>query len=90
MSLPVLALAAALLLLSAGCASPGTPLEGPRDPRTAVPPGVDRAFLHFTDSVVAPGDVPPDFTLPTPDGGTLLSLSTFRGRPLVLVFGSLT
>lgn len=33
----------------------------------------------------APGDVAPDFTLPR-DGGGTISLSAFRGRPVVLFF----
>lgn len=32
-----------------------------------------------------PGDVAPDFTLPR-DGGGMISLSAFRGRPVVLFF----
>ena len=87
--------AAALLLLlattAAGCASasPGRPRGSP-DPRSMVPPGVKAEWLHFADPAVRPGDEGPDFTLPTPDGASSLSLSTFRGRPLVLVFGSYT
>jgi hypothetical protein len=86
--LPLLLLAAA----AAGCASadPGRDRSGPIDPRTMVPPGIRPEWLHFADPTVAPGEIAPDFTLPTPDGGTLLSLSTFQGRPLVLVFGSYT
>jgi len=76
----------ALALVAAGCASAAP--SGPRDPRDAVPPGVDPAFLHFTDSSVEVGAPAPDFTLTTADGRNTLSLSTFRGRPLVVVFGS--
>lgn len=37
------------------------------------------------------GDVAPDFTLPTHDGSTSISLSASRGkRPVVLIFGSFT
>lgn len=36
------------------------------------------------------GDPAPDFTLPTHDGSRRVSLSSLRGRPVVLVFGSYT
>ena len=37
------------------------------------------------------GELAPDFTLPTPDHKTDVTLSSFRGRqPVVLVFGSYT
>lgn len=75
--------------LAAGCAS-APAARGPVDPRTMVPPGIRPEWLHFADPTVAAGDLAPDFTLPTPDGRTLLPLSAFQGRPLVLVFGSYT
>jgi peroxiredoxin len=38
-----------------------------------------------------PGDLTPDFTLPTLDHKSRVQLSSFRGsRPVVLVFGSYT
>ena len=38
-----------------------------------------------------PGDMAPDFRLPTLDRSATVSLSSFRGsRPVVLVFGSYT
>ena len=40
-------------------------------------------------SVALAGDPPPDFTLPTLDGGTL-TLSDLRGKPVVMEFGSIT
>ena len=84
--------AAALLAAAAsGCASArGYAGRTPLDPRTRIPPGVRAEWTHFTDSTVGPGEVAPDFTLPTADGRSSLSLSTFRGMPLVLVFGSYT
>ena len=75
-----------LVLLLAGlgaCASAGG--ERPR-----VPPGVPSEFLHFTDSHVSVGDLAPDFTLPDADGEGETQLSSLRGRPVVLVFGSYT
>ncbi len=40
---------------------------------------------------IAVGDRAPDFTLPTQDGRTEVTLSSWRGqRPVVLVFGSYT
>lgn len=79
-----------LAVLAAGCASAAAPPPGPPDPRSMAPPGVKQEWLHFHDSVVEPGAPAPDFTLATADGRNTLSLSTFRGRPLVLVFGSNT
>ncbi len=38
---------------------------------------------------VRPGDPAPDFALPSADGGTV-RLSSFRGRPVLLHFGSYT
>lgn len=55
-----------------------------------IPPGVDPAHLHFTRTSVEPGELAPDFTLPRTDGRGTVTLSDFRGRPLVLVFGSFT
>lgn len=38
-----------------------------------------------------PGDIAPDFTLPTPDGKKRITLSDYRGKkPVVLIFGSFT
>jgi peroxiredoxin len=37
-----------------------------------------------------PGDAAPDFSLPTQDRTSHVRLSQFRGRPVVLVFGSYT
>jgi hypothetical protein len=40
---------------------------------------------------LAPGDLAPDFSLPTLDRSQTVQLSSFRGsRPVVLVFGSYT
>lgn len=84
------AAALALALLGAGCAStPKGPL--PDIPTDAMmPPGVDRAHTHFTVPTVKAGDVAPDFTLPAANGSGPVSLSTYRGHPVVLVFGSCT
>ena len=88
--------AAAVLLLfliaaaAAGCASAAGGSAGPIDPRTQIPPGVRQEWLHFADPVAAEGDPAPRFALATPDGRTTLSLRSFSGRPLVLVFGSWT
>jgi len=41
--------------------------------------------------VVQPGDIAPDFRLPTLDHQSAVELSSFRGsRPVVLIFGSYT
>lgn len=85
---PRLVLAAGLALAAAGCASAGPAV--PADPLSMLPPEVDRSWVHFAPPKVEVGARAPDFTLPTPDGRTLLSRSTFEGRPLVLVFGSYT
>ena len=43
------------------------------------------------DGAVNPGDLAPDFRLPTLDRKSVVQLSSFRGdRPVVLVFGSYT
>lgn len=85
MTIPRLAVLAALCLVSAACAS-SSPVTG----RPPIPPGVPEEFLHFSDAVVARGDVAPDFALPTPVGEGTISLSSLRGRPVVLVFASHT
>lgn len=73
-----------LPLIAAACAS--APVTG----RPPIPPGVPPQFLHFSDAVVARGQMAPDFTLPTPSGGFTTTLSNLRGKPVVLVFGSHT
>lgn len=75
---------------AAGCASASGAVRGPIDPRTQVPPGVRTEWLHFVDPTIGPGDPAPGFSLHTPDGRTGLSLDSFSGRPLVLIFGSWT
>jgi hypothetical protein len=83
----------ALLLVAfagAGCASSAGAPRAAVDPRTRIPPGVRPEWLHFRDPRVAPGEPAPGFSLPTPDGATTVSLDLFRGRPLVLIFGSWT
>jgi len=80
---------AVLLLAAVGCAAAG-PRPAPDDPRSMVPPGIPDDWLHFTDASAEPGNPAPTFRLKTPDGRTILSPETFRGRPLVLVFGSWT
>ena len=77
------ALAAALAL--AGCATPR-----PRNERPSLPPEIPAEYLHFSDTELAVGDVAPDFELPTPDGYDEVRLSSLRGKPVVLVFGSHT
>ena len=39
---------------------------------------------------VQPGDMAPDFRLPTQDHQSEVELSALRGKPVVLVFGSYT
>ncbi len=76
---------AAVLLALAGCAT-----AGPRNDRPPVPPDVPAEWLHFSDTSLAEGSTAPDFTLFTPDGSSSVTLSSLRGRPVVLVFGSHT
>jgi hypothetical protein len=50
-----------------------------------------RMWLWARAGVLNEGDVAPDFTLPTADRTSHVTLSTHRGqRPVVLVFGSYT
>ena len=77
---PLAPLAAALLAVG-GCASSGPP---------DVPPGVDRAHVHFSEPVAAEGEPAPDFDLRRADGKGRVRLSDLRGKPVVLVFGSFT
>jgi hypothetical protein len=51
---------------------------------------VPAEFVHFSEPTVKEGDVAPDFTLPSADGNGTITLSQFRGKPLVLIFGSYT
>jgi hypothetical protein len=76
----VACLAAPLAL--AACATTAAP------PRA--PPGVDPAHLHFTVPEARVGEPAPDFTLPLAGRPGSVTLADFRGRPLVLVFGSFT
>lgn len=65
-------------------------------------PPTDYNYEHFTRRVVwldgrktvegfgiRPGDRAPDFALPD-TGGSVVRLSAFRGRPVLLHFGSFT
>ena len=71
-------------LAAAACAS--RPVTG----RPPIPPGVSPEHVHFTDATVGVGDMAPDFELPGTVGDGTRSLADFRGKPLVLVFGSHT
>ena len=44
---------------------------------------------HFRSSVARAGDPAPDFTLPALDGAEV-TLSSFRGTPVMIEFGSIT
>lgn len=74
----------AMTLSLAACAS--RPITG----RPPMPPGMPEEYLHFADATVARGDMAPDFTLRRADGPETISLSSLRGKPVVLVFGSHT
>ena len=82
--------AVAAVLAAAGLAFAAGGCAVHRDELPPIPPGVDPAHLHFHDAQVALGDRP-EFTLPLlGTEATTLSLADFRGKPLVLVFGSFT
>lgn len=50
-----------------------------------------RMWLWARGGTLSPGDLAPDFTLPTVDHRERVTLSSHRGRrPVVLVFGSYT
>jgi thiol-disulfide isomerase/thioredoxin len=87
MNLPTAA-GLALALFAAGCAAPGPLPDIPTD--DMMPPGVNKAHLHFTVPAVKSGMEAPDFTLEAANGSGAVSLSSYRGHPLVLVFGSCT
>jgi hypothetical protein len=87
-----LLVAAAALAAAAGCRSvpARTAMDPDAPPNLPFMARLDPAHLHFTRSQVQLGDVAPDFTLPRVDGTGDLTLSSLRGRPIVLVFGSFT
>jgi hypothetical protein len=64
--------------------------------KSGMPPSHLLLERLFTGELGSPFEGPrvgrraPDFTLPTPDGKQTYSLSQFRGKPVVLVFGSFT
>ena len=47
----------------------------------------ERAF--FRTGIIGAGDPAPDFTLPSLDGGEI-TLSSFKGKPVMIEFGSIT
>ena len=47
-------------------------------------------WLNARSGSLKVGDSAPDFTLPTPDKKQNVKLSSLRGKPVVLVFGSYT
>ena len=50
-----------------------------------------RVWLWARQGNLVEGAIAPDFSLPTPDRTSRVTLSSFRGhRPVVLVFGSYT
>jgi hypothetical protein len=49
-----------------------------------------RLWMWARQGSLAPGDPAPDFTLPLHDRSGSVTLSSFRGQPVVLVFGSYT
>ncbi len=77
------AFALPLLVTLGACASKGPPVD-------RIPPFVKPEHVHFSEAAVDEGDPAPDFTLKTQDGGSEVTLSTLRGRPVVLIFGSYT
>lgn len=79
---PSLLLIPLVLVALGACASNAGP--------PPAPPGVDPAHLHFSKAAVHQGEPAPDFTLRTNDALTSVTLSDWRGKPVVLVFGSYT
>lgn len=49
-----------------------------------------RGELGMWESGPQVGDEAPDFTLPTHDGSQTITLSSSRGKPVILIFGSFT
>jgi hypothetical protein len=50
----------------------------------------ERMWSQARAGTVQPGDMAPDFRLPTQDHQSEVELSSLRGKPVVLVFGSYT
>lgn len=50
----------------------------------------ERMWLWARGGSLSHGDPAPDFTLAAQDGSSRVTLSSLRGRPVVLVFGSYT
>ncbi|PYT13731.1 MAG: hypothetical protein DMG59_19590 [Acidobacteria bacterium] len=51
----------------------------------------ERLWLQARAGKLQVGETAPDFSLKTPDHGSTVRLSSFRGqKPVVLVFGSYT
>lgn len=89
--LSVLLLVAAFLAAGCRTMSSAAPVPDPdAPPDLPFMKRLDPAHLHFTRSQVQVGDVAPDFTLPRIDRSGDVTLSSLRGRPVVLVFGSFT
>ena len=49
----------------------------------------DAEHVHFQENAPRAGALMPDFTLPLLDGGEL-TLSSLRGKPVMIEFGSVT
>ena len=52
--------------------------------------GAKSEHIHFEETTLTEGAVAPDVTLPLHNGKGKVSLSDFRGKPMVLIFGSYT
>jgi hypothetical protein len=80
-----LALLLGLTLLSPALAQVGPPKVKPGEKNT--PP----AKGERVETKLKPGDLAPDFKLPTVKGDAVVKLSSFQGKkPVVLIFGSYT
>jgi len=70
-------------------ATPESPAQITAAPASAEPEE-ERATPRPRRGQLAQGDLAPDFTLASADGATSYTLSSLRGKPVVLVFGSCT
>jgi hypothetical protein len=89
-SLAALPALLALAVLGARTPAVAAAATAEAEPGRMIPPGVPLKYIHYSVPSFETGDPAPDFTLPSADGSRRWHLADLRGRPVALVFGSLT